>query len=75
MTADVAIKMGVHVRRMIACINSTTDKTSPTPRHGNTAKELMSKHRTPNLNFELRAKQLEPEHGHINSLVGKGAAG
>ncbi|KAJ3041629.1 3-oxoacyl-[acyl-carrier-protein] synthase [Rhizophlyctis rosea] len=76
MTADLAIKMGVPVRGIIACTNTATDKNGrsvPAPGQGilTTAKELKTKHRTPLLNFEFRVKQLKREREHIKSWLAK----
>ncbi|KNC98227.1 phosphopantetheine-protein transferase domain [Spizellomyces punctatus DAOM BR117] len=76
MTADLAIKMGVPIRGIIACTNTATDKNGrsvPAPGQGilTTAREAPGKHRSPLLNFEYRAKQLRREREHIKQWVAK----
>ncbi|KAJ3326414.1 3-oxoacyl-[acyl-carrier-protein] synthase [Blyttiomyces sp. JEL0837] len=76
MTADLALKMGVPIRGIIACTNTATDKNGrsvPAPGQGilTTAREVKSKFKTPLLNFEYRAKQLRREREHIKSWVAK----
>ncbi|KAI8919392.1 fatty acid synthase [Powellomyces hirtus] len=74
MTADLAIKMGVPVRGIIACTNTATDKNGrsvPAPGQGilTTAREAPGKYPSPLLNFEYRAKQLRREREHIKRWV------
>ncbi|TPX31149.1 hypothetical protein SmJEL517_g05464 [Synchytrium microbalum] len=76
MAADLAIKMGVPIRGIIALTNTATDKNGrsiPAPGQGilTTAKELKLKNSTPMLNFGYRQKQLRREREHIRSWVTK----
>ncbi|KAJ3021482.1 3-oxoacyl-[acyl-carrier-protein] synthase [Thoreauomyces humboldtii] len=74
MTADLAIKMGVPIRGIIACTNTATDKNGrsvPAPGQGilTTAREAPGKYPSPLLNFEYRSKQLRREREHIKLWV------
>ncbi|KAI9205069.1 fatty acid synthase [Polychytrium aggregatum] len=74
MTADLAVKMGVPIRAIVACTNTATDKNSrsvPAPGQGilTTARETQQKHKSPLLNFEYRAKQLKREREYIKTWV------
>ncbi|KAJ3148374.1 3-oxoacyl-[acyl-carrier-protein] synthase [Geranomyces michiganensis] len=74
MTADLAIKMGVPVRGIIACTNTATDKNGrsvPAPGQGilTTAREAPGKYPSPLLKFEYRAKQLARERESIKRWV------
>ncbi|KAI9352522.1 hypothetical protein DFJ73DRAFT_926469 [Zopfochytrium polystomum] len=77
MTADLALKMGVPIRAIIACTNTATDKNGrsvPAPGQGilTTAREVKGgKFGTPLLNFSYRAKQLKREREHIKSWIAK----
>ncbi|KAI8824957.1 uncharacterized protein EV422DRAFT_605412 [Fimicolochytrium jonesii] len=74
MSADLAIKMGVPIRGIIACTSTATDKNGrsiPAPGQGilTTAREAPGKIRSPLLSFEYRAKQLRLEKEHIKKSV------
>lgn len=74
MAADLAVKMGVPIRGIIACTNTATDKNGrsiPAPGQGilTTAKEAPGKYASPLLSFEYRAKQLRRERQHIKRWV------
>jgi 3-oxoacyl-(acyl-carrier-protein) synthase len=76
MTADLAIKMGVPIRGIVACTNTATDKNGrsvPAPGQGilTTAREAPSKFKSPLLSFEYRMKQLRREREHIKAWVAK----
>ncbi|KAI8617820.1 hypothetical protein BC830DRAFT_1166674 [Chytriomyces sp. MP71] len=76
MTADLAIKMGVPIRAIIACSNTATDKNGrsvPAPGQGilTSAREMQGKFKSPLLSFEYRTKQLRREREHIKSWVAK----
>ncbi|KAJ3188792.1 3-oxoacyl-[acyl-carrier-protein] synthase [Gaertneriomyces sp. JEL0708] len=76
MNAELAIKMGVAIRGIIACTNTATDKNGrsiPAPGQGilTTAREAPGKYRSLLLNFEYRAKQLRREREHIKHWVAK----
>ncbi|KAI9088332.1 hypothetical protein DFS34DRAFT_701418 [Phlyctochytrium arcticum] len=76
MSADLAVKMGVPIRGIIACTNTATDKNGrsvPAPGQGilTTAREAPGKYKSPLLNFDYRAKQLRRERDHIKQWVGK----
>ncbi|KAI9348018.1 fatty acid synthase [Obelidium mucronatum] len=76
MTADLAIKMGVPIRAVIAAVNTATDKNGrsvPAPGQGilTSAREHHGKFTSPLLNFEYRSKQLKREREHVKSWVAK----
>ncbi|KAJ3414301.1 3-oxoacyl-[acyl-carrier-protein] synthase [Chytridiales sp. JEL 0842] len=76
MTADLAVKMGVPIRAIVACTNTATDKNGrsvPAPGQGilTTAREAPTKFKSPLLSFEYRMKQLKREREHVKSWVAK----
>ncbi|ORY41089.1 fatty acid synthase [Rhizoclosmatium globosum] len=76
MTADLAIKMGVPIRGIIAAVNTATDKNGrsvPAPGQGilTSAREHHGKFKSPLLSFEYRSKQLKREREHIKTWVAK----
>ncbi|KAJ3029814.1 UNVERIFIED_CONTAM: 3-oxoacyl-[acyl-carrier-protein] synthase [Siphonaria sp. JEL0065] len=76
MTADLALKMGVPIRAVIAAVNTATDKNGrsvPAPGQGilTSAREHHGKFASPLLNFEYRAKQLKRDREHVKSWVAK----
>ncbi|KAJ3124388.1 3-oxoacyl-[acyl-carrier-protein] synthase [Nowakowskiella sp. JEL0407] len=76
MNLDLAIKMGVPVRAIVAATNTATDKNGrsvPAPGQGilTTAREAPSKHKSPLLNFDYRVKRLRREREFIKSWVAK----
>ncbi|TPX39930.1 hypothetical protein SeMB42_g06180 [Synchytrium endobioticum] len=76
MSADLAIKMGVPVRGIVALTNTATDKNGrsvPAPGKGvlTTAKECKLKNSTPMLNFSYRQMQLSRERDHVRVWVAK----
>ncbi|KAJ1561175.1 3-oxoacyl-[acyl-carrier-protein] synthase, partial [Cladochytrium tenue] len=76
MTADLAIKMGVPIRGIVACTNTATDKNGrsvPAPGHGilTTAREARTQYGSPLLKFEYRARRLAREREHVKAWIAK----
>ncbi|KAJ3195403.1 3-oxoacyl-[acyl-carrier-protein] synthase [Irineochytrium annulatum] len=74
MTADLAIKMGVPIRGIIACTNTATDKNGrsvPAPGQGilTTAREAPLKYSNPLLSYEYRSRQLKREREQVKSWI------
>ncbi|KAJ1548194.1 3-oxoacyl-[acyl-carrier-protein] synthase [Nowakowskiella sp. JEL0078] len=76
MTLELAIKMGVPVRAIVACTNTATDKNGrsvPAPGQGilTTAREAPTKYPSPLLKLEYRAKRLHRERDHVKQWISK----
>lgn len=76
MSADLAIKMGVPIRGIIALTNTATDKNGrsvPAPGKGilTTAKEFPIRNSSPMFNLDYRKKLLQREREHIRAWVAK----
>ncbi|RKO88625.1 fatty acid synthase alpha subunit [Blyttiomyces helicus] len=74
MTADLALKMGVPIRGIVAHTATATDKNGrsvPAPGQGilTTAREVSTKHVSPLLDIGYRARQLESERAYIRAWV------
>ncbi|KAJ3071925.1 3-oxoacyl-[acyl-carrier-protein] synthase [Podochytrium sp. JEL0797] len=76
MTADMAIKMGLPIRAVVAAVNTATDKNGrsvPAPGQGilTSAREHRGKFASPLESFEYRSKQLKREREHVKAWVAK----
>lgn len=74
MTAELAVKMGVPIRGIVACTNTATDKNGrsvPAPGQGilTTAREVRGKHQSPLLDLKYRSRQLKRERDQIRSWL------